>query len=346
MKKIKILKFIPFISFIPFINSCATPININEELIQATNELKLNFKNYFNSKTLGKKDVTKNILSTIVNKYRLYEWNEYWSKSEQRLSKSKVLNLAWIDYSINKNKTMINKIFNDNKIKWTSIYNEQDKQFRYFNDLINFLNEEDNQNHEDFLYLRWLYYSYDAAKKYKNIKVNNKKIYEINISDWTKAAQELLPPTLNPKPLLAIINGFLEYYGASIKLDDLNDITSLLDPSKITKLDNSIIHSYLIAKDMSMRFSSIPDDELNTYSLIKAKAKRTKEILQLEEEKYNLLAQSFINSKDNNQNEEIAKILKPIQDILMKVVDLLANLSNIKFEDYVNINQINKYKEI
>lgn len=355
MQKLKFIKLITplFIGTlcIPIIASCSNSNYISNkdsnQFDDNTNNNELFFINYFDSKNKPTKvkqiEIKKKINNTIKD-YRLDEWNYYYNQSNNKLTKSKVLNLSWIDYKkINVKKEQINtNLFKDlSEIEWTKTYADQDVQFRYFNDFINIINNEDDKNQEDFLYLRWVFYSIDAAIKYHTIKAVNKPIYEINISDWSKAiVKAIIPIKPDPKDLLEIIKAFLNYYGIDLKNNQVD----------FGIIENSIIHLMLVSKDLLMRASCKNNNEINKYQLWKKKILRIKKMYQITQEKYQLLANSLsgnfeIDDKDLPQDVDVdsiknnaASIFNIIKEQLMVIIDeTLANLVKIDFNDYCDI---------
>lgn len=340
------------LSSLIWVTSCSFISNDQRvNVIENNNEqLKLNFINYFEHQ-IGSNDQQriKQQITEIMKKYRLYEWNNYYENNSlnNALTTSKVLNIAFRDYSpIHVDYTKVNEIFSHDEIVWTSIYKQQDEQFRYFNDFINIINEEQTPNHEDFLYLRWVYYSIDAAIKYKNIRVKNKPIYEVNLTDWMQAIVKLITSSgTDSSDLLEIVKGFFLYYGFSIK-DNSPDL-NLIEPS--------IIHLLLASKDLVMRFSSKPIRDMQQYQLWLIKAQRAKQMYALAQTKYNLLADSF--SGDFNQDDVIGNIgsdmdveaimqqangfLAQLKEKMMILIDqTISQLVTINVKDYCYLNQM------
>ncbi len=312
----------------------------------------------------------KNKITEIVNKYRLIEWNEYYHKMDlNSKTKSDVLEPSWSNYLIDRtNKISRNKIFKDYSEKYyTKIYLSQDEQFRYFNNIINLLNEEYNENQPDFLYLRWLYYSYFASQKYHNVMYRTKHIYDITITDWTKAISIAIASAgTKTTDLIDLIKTYLEYYG--INPSNVEDLVSGLLPSfgktknakmifnlNVDMLDKCIFHAYLCSKDMVMRYSTIPNYDFEHYQLLELKAKRAKKINDEMFKYYSILTDIFdkeISEEDIQINkdeltkpdggfqpvslEAVKSIMNQIKKAFMEIIDEIGNLSSLKKMDYLN----------
>lgn len=321
----------------------------------------LEFVNYFAKNHHINEKVKKKYkerISEVINKYRLKEWNEYFKKTDNKLQKSSVLQLKYEDYKTTnvKKELSVNSIIRKSKIniKWTSTYKNQDEQFRYFNDFINIINEEKTinsnkqYNHEDFLFLRWMYYQLEAADKYWSIKLTKeeKPIFEVGIDDWIQAILKGLVE-FDFTDLLDIVNRFLEYYGLPSISKDSGD--NYLDNLNI--VENSVFHLMLVSDDLVMRFSSKPDHELERYPLWKAKTKRVVKMYDLALEKYNLIFDSFtkgeISDKSDNYDDEQMEQAKEYFDGLSKwfkeLLDVIASiLIRINLTDYTDSSILKK----
>ncbi len=316
----------------------------------------------------------KDKIHEVVTKYRLVEWNEYYQKSENLKIKANVLEPAWTHYNLDVTKKLKrNKVFkNDIEDYYTNIYLNQDEQFRYFNNIINLLNEENNEKQPDFLYLRWLYYSYFAADKYHNIMYHGKPIYDVKLSDWVQAISIAIASVgTKTDDLQNLIKAYLSYYGISGDgLDGLmGDVMPDFSKSKTVEkkknipfalelnlIDKSIFQAYLCSKDMAMRYSTIPDYDLEHYQLLKKKALRAKEVNQLMNKYYSILVNIFdeeINEEDMKIDESIVKppeggfqpvsldalkgVLDQIKKALMTIIDQIGNLVSLKKREYLKI---------
>ncbi len=216
----------PTISFSTL--SCSKiEFNLPPSQSEANNNISLSFSNYFSKgweNAYQSRNEIKNKITSIIDKYRLKEWNEYYN--------SNVLSINLSDYD--------QECSDYGDFDWSSIedkniatksYNNQDEQFQYFNDFINLINEEDSKNQEDFLYKRWEYYSTFAARLYhekvgfpftKNQTRIDKEINQIMIVDWIESITKTFIEA-NPNDLLAIVFTFMTYYGIVPDLSQFED---------------------------------------------------------------------------------------------------------------------------
>lgn len=340
MKKSKIWATVLLPSSLVLINSCQINTQYNSEsLHEDRNNKNLTFTNYFEKDEITNSNLMiKNLktqIAKIMNKYRLYEWNKYYETKNQHkdLDKSKVLELKFSDYSdLHINQKLVNKKEDfKQELKWTKIYKNQDSQFRYFNDFINLIHEEKEKNQEDFLYLRWKLLSIEAAKKYKsnNTGTINKRIYEVKLSDWVGAIAQIAS---NTKPIIDLINAFLQYYGI---IDGKFELAKVI----------------IASNDMYMRYSSKQEQEMAKNPIWRQKAIRAINIQKKMNKYYQVLVDSFTGDfdwDDQNQNnnlpskDEVEGILKEIKSWLMKIIDLAYANVSIKLQDYVNERELDK----
>ncbi len=211
-------------------------------------EINLKFDDYFKNwkdDIYSSRNDLKTKITSVINKYQLDEWNRYYENQDHKNQKSQVLDINLSDYD----KKIENDKYNGSndldalyRNIATSTYNDQDEQFQYLNDFINLINEE-NDNHEDFLYLRWKYYSIFAAKLYhikvelpfssSKTKQDSKEINKVTIVDWIEAISKFILETGNAEDLMKLIYSFMVYYGISpdIKVfeDYLNTIKTELE---------------------------------------------------------------------------------------------------------------------
>lgn len=380
-KKINYL-FLPVLSMTTLvINSCQIRINQEffiEEKNNNLNQKNLTWTNYFekdstsNSQTLIKNQKKK--ITELINKYRLYEWNKYYETSNKHNNKDKssVLNSKYISFKETQvDKKLVNNEFTKN-LKWTSIYKNQDEQFRYFNDFINLIHEENEKNQEDFLYLRWKLLSIKPATKYKKIiPIVQKTISQIEISDWTTAVSEAVVSLgTNTERLRNIITAFLEFYGfeADKIFDELIGIlipksfnqkqTFNLDFTKLFS-DQALAKLVIASNDMYMRYSSKLAPEIDKYPIWKPKAKRAKNIHEKTIEYFNTFSNSFLgtkpelkpcegdkcdgNSLNQGQIDQINGILNQLKDLIMIPIELAYDLlAKLELSDYANEKEVNK----
>ena len=364
MKNIKyIFSFFSILIFSFATISCSKNISNTTSLIKGEDNCQncpkeLSFKDYFknwnSSLNVSKEEnqIKKEITSTI-NNYRLYEWNNWYeNKSSSKLERSNVLNIKYSSYNL-KPDVVGNDLLKEykDKIEWTAIYKEQDDQFRYFNDFINIFSNND-ENLEDFLYLRWEYYSLFAAKKYNEIYFNGKHIYEINLEDWTTAIDVFIETIgVDFEQLEELIKAFLNYYGINVDIINGSFFKMLLSDSfqyesiDIKMVDKCIFQTMLCAKDMVMRCSSKLEEDINRYPLWKRKIERIIKMYDLTKEKYDLLPNSFLTGKNNiSENDENKnKLLNLLKTKLMKLIETVAKpLVSIDLKEYSNENDINK----
>ncbi len=250
MKKISKVLIISSTFLMPFSSiSCSS---ISTKLPSSSNNdvenITLKFNDYFKNwkeDVYSSRNELKSQITSVIKKYRLDEWNRYYENSTIKNQKSQVLDINLSDYNqlIENDK---NNGSNDLDLLYrniaTNIYNNQDEQFQYMNDFINLINEEDNSNHEDFLYLRWKYYSIFAAKLY-HIKVElpfsssnkegSKEVNEVVITDWIEAISKCILEAGNTEDLIKLIYSFMVYYGISPDIgvfeDYLNTVKSELE---------------------------------------------------------------------------------------------------------------------
>ena len=326
--------------------------NISEENLSNNNELK--YKDYFKNKSslvLNEDKKLKNKITKIINDYRLYEWNNYFKNQNKDLIKSNIFEPSYIDYNKNDytNKIKPNSIFKNYDIEYTKIYLNQDEQFRFFNDFINIINEENSQNQEDFLYLRWQYYAYEAATRYHKLIYNGKPIYEINIADWVNAITAMIiSGGTDFTKISQLLKVMFQYYGIDITF---KNITSDIEIASISLVKPNITHALLCSKDMVMRISSFSDYDIQKYPLFKQKAKRIKQINEDMQDYYNLLTNSFIGDIDgsnlgNNVDiKDVTDSLDAMKDMASELLDMIVGRTKLDLNHYANVSQINKYRE-
>ncbi len=328
--------------------------NISEEKLINNNELK--YIDYFNETVFNANkndnEKLKSRITKIINKYRLYEWNYYFQNQSNNLIKSNVLESKYGDYKefINNNKIKPNSLFKDYKIEYTNRYLNQDEQFRFFNDFINIVNEENSKNEEDFLYLRWQYYAYEAASKYHSLKYDGKHIYEITIDDWALAIQDAIIPPWIPDKLFEMLYIMLCYYGLVPFIDgDDFEIDYDFNP---TFLEPCIVQMLICSKDMVMRLSSVDDFYLNKHPVFKNKGKRAMEINDEFNKYYDVLINSLtgdpnMSGLDQNLDQDKFNIaMKQLKEIANKILDLATSIAHLDLKHYANVSQIDKYGSI
>ena len=310
---------------------------------QKPEDINLTFPDYFekfDKKVYEDRHNLKTKITSIMNKYRLFEWNQYYENNKF----SKVLNINLTDYD---QKTEGSEDFDwqdigsFSKIS-TKLYNLQDKQFQYMNDFINLINEEDTINQEDFLYLRWLYFSLFGANLYQlevdfpfneNKRTNLTKllIKNVKITDWIKSIAKVIIEA-NPNDLFKIIYTFCVYYGVIPNIGEFQKYFEEMsgELKKPAELINKLV------KDLSEQLQKI-EDELgkNFLDRLEKFYKKIKDVYEQVHGKEINIVEFLKNLKEiSNEFQDVSKEFQDVidkwlnfdgQDILISLLDTFYN---------------------
>lgn len=356
--------FSSFLILIPLSSISCSNINYVSQNNSSNNneeEIILNMPDYFekyDAKIYKNRNKIKEKIISIINQYRLKEWNEYY----QNKGLSNVLTINLNDYDQKaigadeiKNWELIDGSFG---FIATKKYLNQDFQFRYINDFINLENNTENKNKEDFLYLRWLYFSIFGANLYqrkvsflppeKNVIKESKKdkaINEVNLNDWISSISKCVIEA-NPRDLLEIIYTFFVYYGLVPDFEKIKDYFSnltdqLKKPGDIINQMKKILINYgdklenELGGDFIDEFKKLYEEIKKEYLKVHNKTLTFKEFLK----DFKKITNEFKDVSKKFQ-ETITKwqnlsIREEIQELLINLMDALPKIEAPDFfEDW------------
>ena len=138
----------------------------------------------------------------------------------------------------------------------------------------------------------------------------SKELREINLTDWNTAINEAV----------------------ELKFDD---ITKLIEAFTQYYLNPSTAKAYACAIDMAMRFSSKPEQEVNTYKQWIPKMNRAIEVYQITQNEFNILLSSLEPTGDEGElDENGSAMLQEIKNSVGGLLTAATSLTNVISSDY------------
>lgn len=277
----------------------------------------------------------------IVNKYRLVEWDKYYSNivsptsiNNEQYKIGSALNLEFQNYTISYNnniygpeelntnnliKRHVNKKSNiysrsdenllpidkPNYFKITKEYQKQDYQFRYFNDFLLFFNYSDIKQEDNYDLLNKKNHKYDDLLYLRWLYYSASSSIKAN---------QIVPSIISidgtPKKLKEI--NFKDWMKAIAKCiaSSFTNIQPILDIVEhmmryYMPTSGSPIFTLLSAIDIWMRCSSKPQFEIDLYPLWEQKIKRSIKLFDLSVEKHWTLLENSLDPTKVPKDEDI-----------------------------------------